>query len=123
MTTFTINGKAYPMALTLGAMEDMDALCGGFENAADAFEGKTLMETVQVLVQMLRILLSGGQEYTASMGGDPLEAPAVDTIKASLMPKDIPEAKTKVFQALAESMGRTVDVEPDPKNAETTPAD
>ena len=41
-------------------------------------------------------------------------------IKAGLLPRDIPAAKTALFQAMADSMGRTVDVEPDPKNGGAT---
>ena len=122
MTTYAINGSDYPMALTLGAMEELDKFCGGSQHAADALDAKTLMETVTVLVQMLRILMEGGRCYSAANGADAKPVPSLEEIKASMMPKDIPSAKERLFRALAEGMGRTVDVEPDPKNAETTPA-
>ena len=34
MTTIKIAGQEYPLALTLGAMEQLDEMCGGIENAA-----------------------------------------------------------------------------------------
>ena len=49
MVTYKIGESEYPLALTLGAMEKIDELCGGFENASAAFEGKSIMETVDIL--------------------------------------------------------------------------
>ena len=123
MVTYKIGGSEYPLALTLGAMEKIDELCGGFENASAAFEGKSIMETVDILVSILYILVAGGVGYARANGERVPDVPEPALIKAQLMPKDIRTAKERVFQAMAEGMGRTVDVEPDPKNAEATPSE
>lgn len=73
MTTIQIAGREYPMALTLGAMSQLDEMCGGFDHVSDAFNGKTTMQVVDTLVQMLSILIRGGCDYQRGMG---LEAPS-----------------------------------------------
>ena len=120
MTTIKIAGQEYPLALTLGAMEQLDEMCGGIENAAKVFDGKKMGQIVETLVKMLGILIRGGCDYLAIEGQEAPKAPTENAIKAGLLPRDIPAAKTALFQAMAGSMGRTVDVEPDPKNGGAT---
>lgn len=120
MTTIKIAGQEYPLALTLGAMEQLDEMCGGIENAAKVFDGKKMGQIVETLVKMLGILIRGGCDYIAAEGQDAPKAPNEAAIKAGLLPRDIPAAKTALFQAMADSMGRTVDVEPDLKNGGAT---
>lgn len=120
MTTIKIAGQEYPLALTLGAMEQLDEMCGGIENAAKVFDGKKMGQIVETLVKMLGILIRGGCDYMAAEGQDAPKAPNDNAIKSGLLPRDIPAAKTALFQAMADSMGRTVDVEPDPKNGGAT---
>lgn len=120
MTTIKIAGQEYPLALTLGAMEQLDEMCGGIENAAKVFDGKKMGQIVETLVKMLGILIRGGCDYLAIEGQEAPKAPTENAIKAGLLPRDIPTAKTALFQAMADSMGRTVDVEPDQKNGGAT---
>ena len=120
MTTIKIAGQEYPLALTLGAMEQLDEMCGGIENAAKVFDGKKMGQIVKTLVKMPGILIRGGCDYMAAEGQDAPKAPNENAIKAGLLPRDIPTAKTALFQAMADSMGRTVDVEPDQKNGGAT---
>lgn len=120
MTTINISGREYPMALTLGAMSQLDEMCGGFDHVSDAFDGKTTMQVVDTLVQMLSILIRGGCDYQRGMGLDAPEPLRAEALQASLLPKDIAAAKDAIFRAMAESMGRTVDVETDSKNAGAT---
>ena len=70
MTTIKIAGQEYPLALTLGAMEQLDEMCGGIENAAKVFDGKKMGQIVETLVKMLGILIRGGCDYMAAEGQD-----------------------------------------------------
>lgn len=121
MTSYTIGGKEYPMVLTLGAMGELDELCGGFEHVGEAFDGKTAMQAIDTAVKMLAILLRGGYDYSREMGENPASVPAEEALRSLLLPKDFAPLKAAIFQSMAESMGRTVEVEPDPKNADATP--
>lgn len=121
MTSYTIGGKAYPMVLTLWAMGELDELCGGFEHVGEAFNGKTAMQAIDTAVKMLAILLRGGHDYSREMGEDPASVPAEEALRSLLLPRDITPVKEAIFRSMAESMGRTVEVEPDPKNADATP--
>lgn len=120
MRTIAIGGKDYPLALTLGAMEVMDGVCGGFENAGKMFDGKRAAELVSMVVKILHILMEGGRDYVAAQGGKPSEVPDEHSLRHLFLVKDMAEVKTTIFAAMAESMVRTVDVEPDPKNAKAT---
>ena len=111
MITYNVGGRDYPLALTLGGLGSLDALCGGFEHVTAAFDGKSTMQIIDTAVKMLSILLQGGY--------DPLKPPSERSLLLLLMPKDVAGIRETIFQALAESMTWTVDVEPE-KNAETT---
>lgn len=119
MITYNVGGRDYPLALTLGGLGSLDALCGGFEHVTDAFDGKSTMQIIDTAVKMLSILLQGGYDYHKELGEDPLKPPSERSLLLLLMPKDVAGIRETIFQALAESMRRTVDVEPE-KNAETT---
>lgn len=120
MVTYKVKGKDLPMALTLKAMDEMDTLYGGIENMAAAFDGKNAMGVLSSCIDMLIILMKGGMDYQIEMEGHAEDIPSKDTLSCLLMPKDIPEIKTAIFTAIKESMNREVELEPDPKNAETT---
>ena len=121
MVTYPINGVDYPLALTLGAMEKLDALLGGMEHVDDAFTGKSTVGIIQTVVAMLRILMEGGRDYIRGLDQEAMDPPSEEQMLALLFPKDIKDAKAAIFAAMAEGMGRTVDVEPNPKNAAATP--
>lgn len=121
METYEIAGKAYPLAFTLGAMEQVDGLCGGVENIATAFDGKPMKEQIELLVEILHALLRGGRDHCLAGGEDAAEPPAKDLLRAALFPRDILPVKTAIYAAMTEGMSRTVEVEaPAPKNAGTT---
>ena len=119
MVTYSIGDQAYPLALTLGAMDELDKLCGGFENVTAAFDGKSMVQIIDITVQMLAILLRGGYHHLIEMGEAPKDPPTAEALRSLMLSKDIGPTKEAMFQAMAESMGRTVEVEP-AKNGETT---
>ena len=116
MVTYSAGGRDYPLALTLGAMDELDRLCGGFEHVSSIFDGKSTMQVINTAVQVLSILLRGGYDHLRELGGTPEEPPTAEALRSLLLPKDIKPAKEAIFRSMAESMGRTVEVEP-AKNA------
>ena len=119
MVTYNIGGRDYPLALTLGAMSELDTLCGGFEHASAAFDGKSTMQIIDTAVKMLSILLRGGYDHCRELGEEPIKPPSEAALRVLLLPRDITPIKEAIFRSMAESMQRTVDVEPE-KNAEAT---
>ena len=120
MVTYTVHGTAYPLALTLGAMEGLDSLCGGIEHIDTAFDGKGTMQILSIAINMLAVLLRGGYDYLREQGEEAVKPPSREALMVSLFPRDIKGARTAIYQAIAEGMGRTVDVEADGKNAGAT---
>lgn len=120
MVTYAVGGKDYPLALTLGAMTDLDTLCGGFEHVSAAFDGKTTIQVIDTAVKMLAILMRGGYAYLSEMGENPPDPPKETVLLSLLQPKDIGSIKMAIFRAMSESMGQSVEVEADQKNGETT---
>lgn len=111
------------MAFTLKAMGKLDEQYGGIENLDGAFDGKGAMESLDICVDMLLILLNGGRDYQLVTEGRAEDVPDKDALSALLMPKDIVDMKNAIFSAISASMNREVELEPDPKNGETTQGD
>lgn len=120
MRTYEFMGTAYPLAFTLSAMDRVVELCGGIDKVATAFDDKPMQEQTALLVELLHALLIGGRDYLRATGDEAPEPPTKVQLKAGLFPRDIQEAKLAIFEAMTDGMKRTVTVEPDPKNAETT---
>lgn len=115
-----IAGKEYPLNFSTKATKEMSARYGGLENITSAFSGRGASEALEELIWMLSILISQGVAYKRIVDGEEVNGISADELEVVIGPGDLGSLKDSLFTAMANGMGRTVEVEQDPKNDETT---
>lgn len=116
---YRLKGHDYPLAMTLRAMALLDKQYGGIENMETIFSNKSTAEVLNTCVGVLYALMRGGYEYCIANGEKACDPPDKETISALVFPKDVPEIKRAIFDAMTESMTPDVKAKA-PKNVEAT---
>ena len=119
ITKIEIAGKEYPLNFSKKAMKEMSAKYGGIEKIGDAFSGDAV-KALDEVVWMLHLLIEQGVAYRRIVDGVTVESISLDDLEVVLGVSDIASLKIALMNAIAGGTERTVEVEPDPKNGETT---
>ena len=129
MVEVEIRGKFFPLCLTVAALDEVNAKCGGLKNlmpflrCADE-EGNVHVEQMAVnTAWMLGVLIREGEENRVMVArfenGDTKKraVPGKDDIWHLMTPSEIVRYRPAIMEAISQSMGQEVEVEP-PKNPE-----
>ena len=87
MTTFTLNGKNYPLTFSLDAMEQIEDEIGTMDTLNDAMTGKGRVRNIR---RVLEILSDG--EITQ------------EALSLHMRPAQLPHAMEAIWQAIGEGM-------------------
>lgn len=138
--TVTLVGNEYPLCLTVAALDEINALCGGLENLgnymagapADAAEAEKKVidagRAAMAIAQVLGILIAAGEEnrqVLAALNGEICEARDVPNeleVPHLMRPADIIPCQKAVLEVIAQGMEQTVEVDTS-KNAESAEPD
>lgn len=127
---FEIAGIKYPLNFSTRATEILLERYGGIDGLAEMFSNKSQIEVLRETLFLLHVLIDQGlahRRLEAQLGlRDPESLPpalSLDDLGVLISPvDDLNRAKDAVMSAILAGSDRTVEVEPDPKNAETTQA-
>lgn len=115
-----INNEKYTLALTMDAFNAVAEKVGGIGNIQNLFAAKDIQAMYDDTLELLSILLAGGRAY-AALAFEREEKPMpISRLKVLLGPGETMNLRHKVMEAVFLGMTREVEVEADPKNAETT---
>lgn len=123
-----IAGQSYPLNFSVRAAAAVTARYGDLMgiNGALGLSGTqdgAPPDSVQIMTEiqwMLALLLKEGAAYVALLHGDEVKPPAQEALEVLLQPGDALRMRIAVLDAVNAGLGATVEVEPEPKNAETT---
>jgi hypothetical protein len=115
-----IAGKLYPLNFSTKAAKEIAKRYDGLENIEDAFSGKAVDAMMDEIVWLLSLLISQGVAYKRIVDGEDVKGITADELEVVLGVADMAGLKDKIMDAMLCGMKREVEVEVDPKNAETT---
>ena len=118
-----IAGKLYPLNFSTKAAKEIAKRYDGLENIEDAFSGKAVDAMMDEIVWLLSLLISQGVAYKRIVDGEEVKGITADELEVVLGVADMSGLKDKIMGAMLTGMKREVEVEIDPKNAETTQGD
>ena len=108
------------MCFSLGAGEELVEKFGvDLHEIADKLFGGSTVDQLRSMDLMLTVLMKYGRQYAQYAGEDvpePLPCRPIDLIGIN----EIGEMKTTIFGLIGRDAETTVELEPDPKNAEAT---
>jgi hypothetical protein len=115
-----IAGSTYPLNFSTKAAKEIAQRYDGLENIEDAFSGKAVDAMMDEIVWLLSLLISQGVAYKRIVDGEEVKSITADELEVVLGVADMSGLKDKIMGAMLTGMKREVEVEIDPKNAETT---
>ena len=115
-----IAGSTYPLNFSTKAAKEIAKRYDGLENIGDAFSGKTVDAMMDEIVWLLSLLVAQGVAYKRIVDGEEVKGITADELEVVLGVADMAGLKDKIMDAMMGGMKREVEVEIDPKNAETT---
>ena len=118
-----IAGSKYPLNFSTKAAKEIAQRYGGLENIGDAFDGKAVDAMMDEVVWLLALLIAQGVAYKRIVDGEEVKGITADELDVVLGVADMAGLKDKIMDAMLVGMKREVEVEIDPKNAETTQGD
>ena len=122
ITEFELGGKRYPLNFSVAAARKIDEEYGGFEKLNGVFAWESVESALKDCFWTLRLLMEQGAAYQRIFGGEVVEIPTLEEMEILLGGPDIQRMQRAIHEALGLGMEATVEVEPDPKNGETTPS-
>lgn len=120
ITEIEIAGRKYPLNFSTKAAKEIAARYGGLDNIDKAFSNKATDAMMDEVVWLLSLLIAQGVAYKKIVEGEEVQSITADELEIVLGVADMTGLKDKIMDALLGGMKREVEVEPDPKNAETT---
>ena len=120
ITEIELAGRKYPLNFSTKAVKDFSARYGGLENITSAFSDRKADEALEELIWMLSVLIAQGVAYMRLVDGEDVQGITADELEVVLGLGDLGGLKDKLMDALTSGMSRTVEVQVDPKNGETT---
>lgn len=115
-----IAGSNYPLNFSTKAAKEIAARYDGLENVDKAFSDKSVDAMMDEIVWLLSLLIAQGVAYKRIVEGEEIKGITADELEVVLGVADMAGLKDKIMDAMLGGMKREVEVEPDPKNAETT---
>jgi hypothetical protein len=115
-----IAGSKYPLNFSTKAAKEIAQRYDGLENIEDAFSGKAVDAMMDEIIWLLSLLIAQGVAYKRIVEGEDVKGITADELEVVLGVADMTDMKGKIMNAMLGGMKREVEVEPDPKNAETT---
>ncbi len=119
---FEIAGRKYPLNFSVKAAEVVSERYGGLENITEMFSGKSSGEMMREAIFLVHLLIEQGIAYKRLVDGEEIAGISLEDLAVIMGPSDFGKMQEALMGAMMAGMGRTVEVEPDPKNAETTQA-
>lgn len=115
-----IAGSTYPLNFSTKAAKEIAQRYDGLENIEDAFSGKAVDAMMDEIVWLLSLLIAQGVAYKRIVEGEEVKGITAEELEVVLGVADMAGLKDKIMDAMMGGMKREVEVEIDPKNAETT---
>jgi hypothetical protein len=115
-----IAGSNYPLNFSTKAAKEIAKRYDGLENIEGAFSGKAVDAMMDEIVWLLSLLIAQGVAYRRIVEGEEVKGITADELEVVLGVADMAGLKDKIMGAMLIGMKREVEVEIDPKNAETT---
>jgi hypothetical protein len=115
-----IAGSTYPLNFSTKAAKEIAKRYDGLENIEGAFSGKAVDAMMDEIVWLLSLLIAQGVAYRRIVEGEEVKGITADELEVVLGVADMAGLKDKIMGAMLIGMKREVEVEIDPKNAETT---
>ena len=120
ITEIEIAGTMYPLNFSTKAAKDVAKRYGDVSNIGEVFSDKPLDEMMDEAIWLLALLIQQGVAYKKIVDGETVKALGKDDLEVVLGVADIADLKDGLLGAMVAGMGREVEVEEDPKNAEAT---
>lgn len=120
ITEIEIAGRKYPLNFSVKAAKEVSERYGDISNIGDAFEGKSTSEMMDEANWILALLIEQGVAYKKIVDGEEVKGLTQDDLEVVMGVVDFADLKNTLLGAMTAGMRREVEVEPDPKNAETT---
>lgn len=120
ITEIEIAGTMYPLNFSTKAAKEVAKRYGDVSNIGDVFSDKPLDEMMDEAIWLLALLIQQGVAYKKIIDGETVKALGKDDLEVVLGVADIADLKDGLLGAMVAGMGREVEVEEDPKNAEAT---
>lgn len=120
ITEIEIAGTKYPLNFSLVAAKEVAKRYGGIESVTDIFDGKSTDEMMDEATWLLALLIDQGVEYKKIIDGEEVRKLTQDDLGVVMGVFEFKGLKDTLIGAMMAGMEREVEVEPDPKNAETT---
>lgn len=120
ITEIEIAGKKYPLNFSVKAAKEVSKRYGDISNIGDAFTDKTMDEMMDEANWILALLIEQGVAYKKIVEGEDIKPLTKDELEIVMGVVDFANLKDTLLGAMTAGMKREVEVEPDPKNAETT---
>jgi hypothetical protein len=120
ITEIEIAGRKYPLNFSTKAAKEISARYGGLENIDKAFSAKTVEAMMDEVLWLLTLLIAQGVAYKRIVESEEVEGISAEDLEVVLGVADMPGLKDQILGSMSAGASREVEVEPDPKNAETT---
>jgi hypothetical protein len=120
ITEIEIAGSKYPLNFSTKAAKEIAQRYDGLENIEDAFADKAVDAMMDEIVWLLSLLIAQGVAYKRIVDGEEVKGITAEELEVVLGVADMAGLKDKIMDAMLGGMKREVEVEIDPKNAETT---
>lgn len=115
-----IAGSTYPLNFSTKAAKEIAQRYDGLENIEDAFSGKAVDAMMDEVIWLLSLLIAQGVAYKRIVEDEEVKGITADELEVVLGVADMAGLKANIMDAMMGGMSREVEVEPDPKNGETT---
>lgn len=117
-----IAGVKYPLNFSVKAAKEISDRYGDISKIGDAFTDKPIGEMMSEATWLLSLLIRQGIAYKKIVEGKEIKEISEDELEIIMGVADFANLKTTLLDAMMLGMGREVEVEPDLKNAKTTPS-
>ncbi len=116
-----IGGITYPLNFSVKAARLVEEKFGGVHKVTGVY-GKSadLCTTLNNQTWLLQLLMEQGAKYKKLVDGEDIELPTDDEIEVLIGALGMKDVQIALFGCIGISLTPTVEVETDPKNAETT---
>lgn len=120
ITEIEMAGRKYPLNFSTKAAKEIAKRYGGISSVGEAFEGKSIDEMMDEATWILALLIEQGVAYRKIVDDEEVKGLTKDDLEIVMGVVDFADLKDTILRAMMAGMEREVEVEPDPKNAETT---
>lgn len=120
ITYVELAGKSLPLNFSAKAAKEITARYGSVDNISAAFDGKNPAELVDEIIYLMHLLLTQGASYMEIMEGEAVPRYTMEQLEIIITLQDIARLEGIIARAMSAGAEQTVEVQSDPKNAETT---